>query len=52
MTIKCPYCGSEEFEIYDTCKDDEETIQELCVCLDCNKQFSVIYTFDCVVKEG
>lgn len=52
MTIKCPYCGSEDYEIYDTYKDNEEIIQELCVCLDCDKQFSVTYVVYCVAKEG
>lgn len=51
MEIKCPYCGSEEYEVYDTCGADEETVQKLCACLDCEKQFSVIYVVDCIVKE-
>lgn len=51
MTIKCPYCESEEYEWFDTCGMDEESIQKLCVCLDCDKQFSVIYVVDCIVKE-
>lgn len=52
MTIKCPYCGSEEFEVYDTCGGSGETIEELCACLDCDKQFSIIYVVDCVEKES
>ena len=52
MEIKCPYCGSEEYEVYDTCGGSGENIQELCACFDCDKQFSVIYVVDCIVKES
>ena len=52
MEIKCPYCGSEEYEVYDTCGGNGENIQELCTCFDCDKQFSVIYVVDCIVKES
>ena len=52
MEIKCPYCGSEEYEMYDTCGGGGENIQEFYACLDCDKQFSVIYVVDCVVKES
>ena len=52
MEIKCPYCGSEEYEVYDTCGGNGENVQELCACLDCDKQFSVIYVVDCIVKES
>ena len=52
MEVKCPYCGSEEFEVYDTCGESEEKIQQLCACFDCGKQFSIIYVVDCVVKES
>jgi transcriptional regulator NrdR family protein len=52
MKIKCPYCGSEEYEVYDTCRESDETLQDLCTCLDCIKQFSVIYVIDCIMKES
>ena len=52
MEIKCPYCGSEEYEVYDTCGGSGENIQELCTCFDCDKQFSVTYVVDCIVKES
>lgn len=52
MEIKCPYCGSEEYEVYDTCGGSGENIQELCACFNCDKQFSVIYVVDCIVKES
>lgn len=52
MEIKCPYCGSEEYEVYDTCGGSGENIQELCTCFDCDKQFSVIYVVDCIEKES
>lgn len=52
MRIECPYCGSEEYEVYDTCGGSGENIEELCACLDCDKQFSVIYVVDCIEKES
>ena len=52
MEIKCPYCGSEEYEVYDTCGGSGENIQELCTCFDCDKQFSVLYVVDCIVEES
>ena len=52
MKIKCPYCGSEEYEVYDTCGGNGESIHELCDCLDCEKQFSVLYVADCIIKES
>ena len=52
MKIKCPYCGSEEYEVYDTCGGSGENIEELCVCFDCDGQFSIIYVVDCVEKES
>ena len=52
MIVKCPYCGSEEYEVYDTCGGSGENIQELCSCFDCDKQFSVIYVIDCIEKES
>ena len=52
MKIECPYCGSEEFEVYDTCGGSGENIEELCACLDCDGQFSIIYAVDCVEKES
>lgn len=51
MKIECPYCGSEEYEVYDICGGGKN-LEELCVCLDCDKQFSIIYVVDCVGKES
>lgn len=52
MKIKCPYCGSEEYEIYDTCGGNGENIQELYLCFNCGDQFSAIYIVDCVTGES
>lgn len=52
MKIKCPYCGSEEYEIYDTCGGNGRAISEMCVCFECDKTFRVIYAPDCIEKEG
>ena len=52
MKIKCPYCGSTEYETFDTTGGDGEPISELCACFDCDKTFRVIYAPDCIVKES
>ena len=52
MKIECPYCGSEEYEVYGICGGGGKSIEELCACLDCDKQFSIIYVADCVEKES
>lgn len=52
MTIKCPYCGSEEYQVYDIIGGVGENIMELCACLDCDAQFSITYVVDCVEKES
>lgn len=41
--IKCPCCGSEEFETVDTCGGVGDEITEICICLDCDKQFCAVY---------
>ena len=51
MEIKCPYCESKDYEVYNICGGGG-TIQEICVCLDCNKQFSINYVVDCIKKES
>ena len=52
MEIKCPYCGSEEYEVYDTCGGNGQAISEMCVCFECDKTFRVIYAPNCIEKEG
>lgn len=52
MEIKCPYCGSEEYEVYDKCGDGTMYPVDLCVCLDCDKQFSILYTVYRIKKES
>lgn len=52
MELKCPYCGSEEYEVYDKCGDGTMYPVDLCVCLDCDKQFSILYTVYCIKKES
>ena len=51
MKIKCPYCGSEEYETFDTTGGDGQAISELCSCFECDKTFRVIYAPDCIEKE-
>ena len=51
MKIECPYCGSEEYEVYNICGGGKN-LEELCVCLDCDGQFSIIYVVDCIEKES
>ena len=52
MEIKCPYCGSTEYEIFDTTGGAGQAISELCACFDCDKTFRVIYAPDCIEKES
>lgn len=49
--IKCPYCGSEDFEIYDTVFGiDNNTIEQLASCDKCEKGFSIVYAIDHIEK--
>ncbi len=44
--IKCPFCGSEDFEVFDTTGGiDGEEVTHFCVCLDCDKQYYIVYEF-------
>ena len=52
MEIKCPYCGSTEYETFDTTGGDGQAISELCSCFECDKTFRVIYAPDCIEKES
>ena len=52
MKIKCPYCGSTEYETFDTTGGDGQAISELCACFECDNTFRVIYAPDCIEKES
>lgn len=52
MEIKCPYCGSEEYECYDRCGDGTMRPIDLCVCEECEKQFSIIFEAVEIIKES
>ena len=42
--VKCPKCGSEEFDCYDLDSYYEDgTHEENCVCYECDCQFTVKY---------
>ena len=43
MKIKCPCCGSEEYECFDQTGGVGEEFVELYACLECDGQFSLIY---------
>ena len=43
MQIKCPRCGSVEYECYDEIGGDGQDILELCVCMECDCDFHVHY---------
>lgn len=51
MKIECPYCGSTEYETFDTTGGNGQAISELCACFKCDKTFRVIYAPDCIEKE-
>lgn len=52
MEIKCPYCGSKEYECYDRVGDGTMQPTDLCVCEACDKEFSIIYKVDYIKKES
>ena len=52
MEIKCPYCGSVEYECFDRVGDGTMIPKDLCVCENCDKLFSILYTVHCVEKES
>lgn len=52
MKIKYPYCGSENYECFDRCGDGTMRPIDLCVCEECDKQFSIIFEAVEVVKES
>lgn len=44
--IKCPHCGSENFEIFDTIGGvDGEDMVQLCSCFKCDKNFYIVYEY-------
>ena len=50
IEIKCPHCGGDDYETFDTSGGYGAEISELCECYDCGKQFRVIYKPDRIVK--
>ena len=52
MKIKCPYCGSEDYECYDRVGDGTFEPVDLCVCEACDKQFQIVYTVSRIEKES
>lgn len=49
-TLKCPYCGSEDYDIYDNDTLESKNI-DYCVCMECDKMFDAIYTFSHIEKR-
>ena len=52
MKVKCPCCGSTEYETFGITGGDGQTISELCTCFECGEIFRVIYAPDCIEKES
>lgn len=52
MEIKCPCCGSTEYETFGITGGDGQAISELCTCFECGEIFRVIYAPDCIEKES
>jgi DNA-directed RNA polymerase subunit RPC12/RpoP len=40
--IVCPHCGSKDYEVFNETYNDNEYV-ELCVCLDCDREFQAVY---------
>lgn len=52
MKVKCPYCGSDDYEIFDTVGGvDGENILELCTCFDCDQTFFMEYELVRIEEE-
>ena len=45
MSVKCPYCGESEYEIFDTIGGDGDEYFELCTCFECDHTFEIVYNF-------
>lgn len=45
----CPWCNESDHDAFDTDVDDEFVIQ-FCICLKCEKEFTVTYKFHKVEK--
>ena len=43
IEIKCPKCGSKNFNCYDTDFDREGTCWDFCHCEDCDADFDIKY---------
>ena len=51
--IKCPYCGSTHWSVYDGDFNDQEMeFKNFATCQDCGKEFSLIYRFNRIEKRG
>lgn len=50
--IKCPYCGSENYERFDTCGEGTDAPRDLCSCFECDEIFDIVYKFSHVEKRG
>ena len=52
MRIECPYCGSEDYVCFDRVGDGTINPIDLCVCENCDKQFSIVYEAVRIKKES
>lgn len=43
IEVKCPKCGSKDYECYDTSHRGDGTCVEYCYCEECDAQFDVKY---------
>jgi hypothetical protein len=43
--LKCPNCGSTEYDTVGTWGGDGDTLEQLSVCIDCDTQFISTYTY-------
>ena len=51
MIIKCPYCGSNDYECFDRVGDGTDTPRDLCSCLECDGIFDIVYKFSHIEKR-
>jgi hypothetical protein len=43
--LKCPNCGSTEYDTVESWGGDGDTLEQLCICFDCDTQFIAVYEY-------
>lgn len=49
--IRCPHCGSDNYDHFDSVGGCGETYEELYSCFDCDGQFRIVYEYKEMKKD-